>query len=74
MSEIEIPGEAIRATYKSPYADSLTNKSIRSVLELGGPLVVAAEFRRLAEFLEEPADVDKLLAHAAELDPQGGTR
>jgi hypothetical protein len=86
MSEVEVPEVAVRAAYASPY-DGLTNKSIRSVLELGSPLVLAAEFRRQAEAMRRESnkcsqlDARGLLLaarmlddRADELESQGGTR
>lgn len=74
MSEIEVSDAAVKATYGAPYTENVTNKSIRAVLESGAPVVVAAELRRLAKFLDESSDARKLLARADELDPQGGAR
>jgi hypothetical protein len=55
MSEVEVPEVAVRAAYASPYG-GLTNKSIRSVLELGSPLVVADRLRRIAADLYRRSD------------------
>lgn len=68
---LSILGSAVTACYDDSLTESLTNRSIRRVLELGGPIVVAEELRRIAA---EWSPVDeygarKLRRRADELDP-----
>lgn len=54
MTDLTIPDAAVRATYGHPMTESLTNRSIRAVLETAGPVVVAAELRRVADTAPDP--------------------
>lgn len=71
---LSILGAAVTACHNDRLTGDLSNREIRRVLELGSPVVVAEELRRMAALLDETDDARKLIARANELDSDGNYR
>lgn len=62
---LEIPEEARERAFSGTFGDTLTRRQVDEVLELAGPLIVAAELERLA------AEIDAPPKELADYSPQG---